>query len=219
MAEINGIPYESAEDLQYYIYDNYLGTENLIYDSTYTGAVTAKLCELKISSGVVQDSLAVCYYDPVIFNPLYSRAVWKLRIDEPDDCFVFVGFKETINEPTFEMTESHAGWMFKDGHVYVSVADGYTQQRIEVIGIDPVRWMNYAIEYNKFSAMPLPIVEEALSLPTIISVERVWKLMHTLTNYPPINQVHYVVHSIKNSTNYEKNLYVQRFIYREVYAD
>jgi len=56
------------------------------------------------------------------------------------------------------MTESHAGWLFKNGRVYVSVADGYHQQRVEVIGIDPVRFMNYQIEYNKFSAQPLPVV-------------------------------------------------------------
>jgi len=217
--DINGIPYENAEDLQYYFYDNFLSSESLTYDATFTGSVTAKLAELKLTTGVVQDSLVVLYYDPVIFNPLYSRVVFKLRLDDPKDCFAFIGYKETTAEPTFDMTESHAGWLFKNGRVYVSVADGYHQQRVEVIGIDPVRFMNYQIEYNKFSAQPLPIVEESLSLLTILSVDRTWKLMDTLTNCPPINEAHYLVMSIKNSVNAEKNLYVNRIIYREVYAD
>jgi len=67
--------------------------------------------------------------------------------------------------------------------------------------------------------MPLPVVEEALGLPTVVSIERVWKVMITLSVYPPINEVHYIVQYIKNSVGANKKIVFNRFIYKEVYAD
>jgi len=117
------------------------------------------------------------------------------------------------------MTESHAGFMVNDGKLYVSVSDGDTQQRIELVGIDLTRVQNYKIEYNKFYIMPLPKTEISLGLPKILSVDRVWKLKTTLSNFPPENVVHYIVQYIKNSVNTNKVIKFNRFIYKEVYAD
>ena len=117
------------------------------------------------------------------------------------------------------MVESHSGFMVNDGKLYASVADGYTQQRVEIVGIDMTRVQNYKIRYNEFSIMPLPVIEEQLSLPTVLSIERIWKVMTALSNYPPINQVHYIMQYIKNSVNADKIIKFNRFIYKEVYAD
>lgn len=219
MPEINYIPYESAEDLKYYFYDNFISDDRITYVASKTGILSVKIAEMTLHTGVSELSYCLMYYDNNIFNPLYSNAIWKLRANTKSDYFAFWGFKLTNSVPTYNMIESHAGFMINDGKLYCSVADGYTQQRVEIIGIDYTRMENYRIEYNKFYIMPLPIVEQQLSLPRIFSAVRKWKLMSTLSNFPPENTMHYIVNYIKNEINEEKYLRFNRFIYKEVYAD
>lgn len=217
--QIRKIPYETAEDLNYFLYDNYNSTENLTINLLRTGALINYLFQLELNTGVTQNSFSQIFYNTPSFNPLYGEATWKMRMKSKKDCFAFFGFKETTSTPTFNMTESHAGFMINDHKLYASVADGDNQQKVEIIGIDVERVENYRIEYNKFSIMPLPMVEQQLSLPYILSVNRVWKEYTTLSNYPPENQAHYIMHYIENETNEEKYIRFNRFIYREVYAD
>jgi len=172
-----------------------------------------------MSSGVTQGSVAMANYNNLRFNPLYAEAVWKMSMNDMDNSLVFFGFKETLLEPTIDMIESHAGFFINDGKLYASTADGATQQIIEIVGIDATLNYNYKIEYNKFSLMPLPVYEESLGLPTIFSVERVWKLLTTLSNIIPENKVHYIVQYIKSATGGTKSITFNRFIYKEVYAD
>ena len=219
MAEINKIVYEGAEDLNKYLYDNYYSTEMLEELTTQTGFTSASIFELELNTGVTANSIAEIFYNLNYFNPLYAEAVWKCYVNSMDDCFIFFGFKDTLAEPTLNMTESHAGFMVSGGKLYASVADGYTQQRVEIVGIDMEKVENYKIEYNKFSIMPLPIIEESLGLPTIISVERKWKKYTTLSDFPPQNKVHWIVQYIKNSTGEEKYIRFNKFIYKEVYSD
>lgn len=219
MPEISSIPYENAEDLNKYIYDNYYSTEQLILTATGTGYLRNRIFDLAHETGVTANSICMTHYNLPYFNPLYAEAVWKCYMDNENDCFVFFGFKETNAEPTYVMTESHAGFMINEGKLYASVANGYTQQRTEIIGIDLTRVQNYKIAYDRFYIMPLPIIEEQLGLPTILSVDRTWKLITTLSNFPPENQVHYIVQYIKNFVNKDKIIRFNRFIYKEVYAD
>jgi len=219
MPEINLIPYENAEDLRYFLFDNYITTEMLILDHSGTGVAYPTNNELRLSTGAMELSIAKVYYDNPIFNPLYGSAIFKMRMDSETDCFAFFGFKATTAEPTYDMIESHAGFMVQDGKIYASVGDGEYQQRVEIVGIDPLRVQEYKIEYNRFFIKPLPVTEEQLSLPTVLSVVREWTEVQWLTNYPPENQAHYILHHIKNTTNYDKNIYFYRFIYRQVYAD
>ena len=219
MPEINSIPYENAVDLNKFLYDNYYSTDNLVEFNLLTGYLQRKLFELSHETGVTQNSVCMTNYNLPYFNPLYAEAVWKCYVNSVDDCFAFFGFKESLAEPTYNMIESHSGFMLNEGKLYASVADGDTQQKIEIIGIDMLRVQNYKIEYNRFYIQPLPAVEEQLSLPVILSVERVWKLITTLSNFPPINEVHYIVQYIKNSVNANKIIKFNRFIYKEVYAD
>jgi len=176
---------------------------------------------------VTANSTCKTNYNIPYFNPLYAEAVWKCRVNSIDDVYAFFGFKETTADPIFPsigpMVESHAGFMLDDGKLYASVGNGTDQQYIEIVGIDMTRVQNYKIEYNKFYIQPLPVTETVLSLPTILTtfpeIKRVWKLMTTLSNYPPINQNHYIVHYIKNSVGADKKIIFNRFIYKEVYAD
>jgi len=223
MPEIGGIPYENAEDLNKFLYDNYYSTENLVLTPTGTGYLRNKIFELSQETGVTENSACMINYDLNYFNPLYAEAVWKCYLNSMDDCFVFFGFKETLAVPTYDMIESHSGFMVYEGKLYASVADGYTQQRVEIIGIDMTRVQNYKIEYFRFYVEPLPVTETVLSLPTILStfpeIKREFKLITTLSNFPPINQVHYIVQYIKNLVNKDKRIVFNRFIYKEVYAD
>ncbi|GAJ18301.1 unnamed protein product, partial [marine sediment metagenome] len=151
-----------------YLYDNYYSTEKLDLITTGTGYLGKHIFELSQETGGTINSICMINYDLPYFNPLYAEAVWKCYMDDVDDCFVFFGFKETTAEPTFNMIESHAGFMVNDGKLYVSVADGFTQQRVDLVGIDLTRVQNYKIEYDRFYIMPLPKIEEQLGLPEII---------------------------------------------------
>ena len=223
MPEINSIPYESAEDLNKYLYDEFYSTENIDVLNTQTAEVSSNIFELELNTGVTAGSISEAYYNLNYFNPVYGEAVWKLYLKDQANVKAFFGFKETLAEPIFPstgaMVESHAGFMLDNGHLYASVADGYSQQRVEIYGIDLSKVENYKIEYNKFSIMPLPVIEQQLGLPAIYSVDRTWKEMTTLSDSPPKNEVHWIFHYIKNLTGEEKYLKINRFIYKEVYAD
>ena len=223
MPEINSIPYESAEDLNRFLYDNYQTTETLDLTVTGAGYLRNKLFELGQETGVTQNSICQTNYNYNYFNPLYAEAVWKCYMNNMDDCFVFFGFKETAAAPTSDMIESHSGFMVEDGKLFSSVADGTTQQKVEIVGIDLTRVENYKINYNRFAIQPLPEIEETLGIPGVLttfpSIKRGWNEMVVLSNYPPINQVHYIVQYIRNTTNVDKRIIFNRFIYKEVYAD
>ena len=227
MPDINSIPYESAEDLNKYIYDNFLSSEQIETANTGTGIVSSSIMEMELNTGVTANSSAMAYYDLNYFNPLYGEAVWKIYLNSMQNVKAFWGFKESTAAPIFpsegQMVESHSGFMldWQNGapHLYASVADGYTQQKVEIYGIDLTKVENYKIQYNKFSIMPLPVIEEELGLPAIYSVERVWKEWTTLSDFPPKNAVHWIVQYVKNITGETKYLKINRFIYKEVYAD
>jgi len=224
MAEISSIPYENAEDLKTFLYDNFYSTEHIELTTTATGALYNLIGEMSLTTGATLSSNCMTNYDIASFNPLYSEAIWKCFASSMDGCFAFWGFKDSLAEPTFDMTESHAGFMIEDGKLYASVADGTEQQRVEIIGVDASRVENYKIEYNRFFVEPLPLVEEQLGLPGVLTtfptINREWVEITQLSNYPPENKNHYIVQYINNGkNNLDKKLTFNRFIYKEVYAD
>lgn len=227
MPEISSIPYEDAEDLNKYLYDEYYSTETLDLTVTGTGYLRNNIFNLSQETGVTENSICMINYNLNYFNPLYAEAVWKCYMNSMNNVKAFFGFKKTLAEPIFPsdgpMVESHSGFMIDEGKLYASVADGTTQQYVEIVGIDMTRVQNYKIEYNKFYLQPLPITQETLGIPGILTtfpeIERVWKLKTTLSNFPPENIVHYIVQYIKNNVGADKRIIFNRFIYKEVYAD
>ena len=227
MPSVNGIEYADTEDLNKYFYDNFSTTERIEETTTQTGDVETAIFEQTLSTGVTASSICMTNYDYNYFNPTYGEAVWKLRVNSMDNAKVFFGFKETTAAPIFpsegQMTESHLGFMldWENGacHLYASCSDGTTQRKVEIVGIDMTRVENYKISANKFSIMPLPYVEEELGLPHVYSIDRKWREVVDLSAYPAENKVHWIVQYIKNLTGEEKYLKINRFIYKEVYAD
>ena len=227
MPSINSIPYENAEDLNKFLYDNYYSTEMLNETVTGTGYTRPFIFEFSQETGVTQNSTNLIYYNQPYFNPLYGEAVWKCYMNSMENCYAFFGFKETTAEPIFPsvgaMVESHAGFMIDRGKLYASVGDGTSQQYVELVGIDVTRVQNYKINYNRFFIQALPQIQSELGLPGVLTtfplIKRRFVEITQLSNYPPINQVHYIVQYIKNSVNQDKKIIFNRFIYKEVYAD
>lgn len=207
------------EDLKIYFYDSFLSEDQFNILDGGSGYVEIKPTYLKMSCGVTKSSYAHINYDGKFFNPLYAEAVFKLQLNTKTDMIAFWGFKDSLDAPTANMTESHAGFLIADNKIYLSTADGDNQQKVEINTIDVTKMFEYKIRYNEFSYKPLPEIEMQLSLPTIISVDRVWKLLQTNSNYPPENQSHYLVAYIGNNATTGKYLYINRIIYKEQYAD
>jgi len=207
------------EDLKIYFYDSMLTSEQFEADVGGTGYITPKATEIKMSAGVTSGSFAWLNYAGPYFNPLYSEIILKMKLNSKENVFAFWGFKETLADPTLNMTESHAGFMISGSKLYVSSADGYTQQRVEILAIDPTLMYEYKIKYNEFWYKSLPQIETYLGLPSIRRVERIWTLLQRNTNYAPENMTHYIVLFVSNLTITEKFLLLNRIVYKEEYAD
>ena len=195
---------------------------------TGTGFLDVKQFQMMMETGIAANSSIMINYNIPYFNPLYGEAVWKCYMNSMDNCFAFFGYKETTATPippsVGPMVESHAGFIIDEGKLYASVADGTEQQKVEIIGIDTTRVENFKINYNRFYIEALPQVESELGIPGVLTtfplIKRKFVEVTQLSNYPPINQVHYIVHYISNQTNnLNKRIYFNRFIYKEVYAD
>jgi len=210
---------ENIEDLKIYFYDSMLTSEQFEADTGGTGYITPKATEMKMSAGVTSESFAWINYVGPYFNPLYAELILKLKLNSKRDMFAFWGFKEGLGNPTFNMIESHTGFMISNNKLYVSSANGYTQQRVEIMEIDPTLMYEYKIKNNEFWWKPLPQIETYLGLPSIRRVERIWKLLQRNTNYPAIDEAHYIIIFVSNLTITEKYLLLNRIIYKEVYAD
>jgi len=217
----------AIEDLKIYFYDSLLSTDQFESEKEGTAYITYKPTEIKISAGVTSDSYSYLYYNGSFFNPKFSEFVAKLKLNSFSDCFIFFGFKESLDVPTTTMDESHAGIMietsagvpklyFTTGRVY----DGaYDQQKVEINTIDPTMMSEFKINYNKLYYRLLPYIISYLGVPTIQKQDREWSLLQTNNNYPPEDETHYLVFYIKNLTTTEKYILLNKVIYKEEYAD
>jgi len=211
------------EDLKIYFYDTFLSTDQFEEEIVGTGEILYKPADIKVSAGVTSLSSAFLNYKGIFANPHYGELIFKLRVNTKENVLAFWGFKESKNDPTYDMVESHCGFMIATVNnipkIFLTSADGNTQQRVEVATIDPTLMYEYKIVYNKFYYKPLPQVISYLGLPTIKSVDRSWKLLQTNDIYPPEDKTHYIVVFIKNTAITEKYLRLNRIVYKEEYAD
>lgn len=202
-----------------FLFDQMYSSEQMDTLSTGSAAVEPKIFELALSTGVLENSTAKAYYNQPLFNPVYATAYARFFMNSTADVFAFVGFKETNENPTLAMVESHQGLMINNGKLYASSADGSEQQRVEISGIDPTKDMIYKIKANAFSTFPLPQVIPYFDGFRIITPDRIWTEKARTANVQVKDQVHYFMFFIKNSVNVNKILRLKALTYGEDYAD
>ena len=205
--------------LRRFMHENFQSTEQIEEATNQTAAVTRRLFELLLETGVQEGSIAKIFYDYPGFNLKYGTMLFKLSFLSDADIFAFVGVKLTTNDPTSIMTESHAGMMFEDGSVYFSTADGDNQQKVKIADVDPTNNIIYKIEYNRMRWKPLPIWYPYFDGFRYEPAFRMWSLGQTNSSYPPINADHYFLAYIRNTTGENKKLYIRNITYGEIYAD
>lgn len=212
---------------KHWLHDNFLSTEQISEAVTQTGFITKKLCEIKLETGLQQGSYARINYNNGTFNPLYSVLQMKLKFNSDDSIFAFWGFKEDATNPTFDMTESHAGFMINTEKnvktMYSSTGNSDplnpAQQRIALSGIDPTNFNIYKIIHNQFWTRPLPIVQPYFGDIRLIRPTRAWGLAATNSTITPMNEIHYVMLYIENKTNAERYIELKHITLGEEYAD
>jgi len=209
----------NPEDLKIYFYDMFLSSEMLTEELTLEAYNVYDLGEIQMSTGIQANSTSNIYYERKEFNPRYSELTIKLRLDSVDDVFAFFGFRSNNTDPTASMTESHIGIMIESGKVYVSSADDDHQQKTEIISLDMTKLYEFKFLYDKLYIKPLPYLVEELGLPVVMDTSRKWGLLQQNSTYPPLNQMHFIEFFIKSTTNTEKNIYLNRVIYKEEYPD
>jgi len=206
-----------------FLIDQFYSTQNLNEVLTQTGSSTKELFQLRLSTGIQANSTVKFYYNLNRFNPIYSKAYFRLSFSDIKDILAFVGFKKTYTDPTYNMVESHSGLLINNNKPYLSTGNelgltaGY--QNTEISGIDFTRDFIVKIENNKLSTMPMPQIVPYFDTFRIISKSRVWTMKVTNSTYPPEDVTHYIVFFIKNLTNEDKRLTIRHFCYLEEYAD
>lgn len=206
-----------------FLIDQFYSTERLNEVVTQTAGISKEIFQLLLSTGIQEGSTAKVYYDLNRFNPWYSKAYFRVRLNNVSDTFAFVGFKKSFSDPAIDDVESHSALIINDGKLYLStgneigVATGY--QNTEISGIDLTRDFIIMIEKNRLSTMPLPQVIPYMDTFRIISPDRVWTLKVTNSTSPPEDVVHYIMFFIKNETNEDKIMTLRHFCYLEEYAD
>jgi len=206
-----------------FFHDNFFSTEQITEALTGSAYNEKKAGELTQHTGLTSQSESMMWYNSEMFNPLFSTLLLKTRINDFNSVFAFFGFKETTDVPTFDMTESHAGFMIYNGDLYYST--GYTdalsstQQRILFEGFDPRNYLLYKIEGNVFSIRQLSVIVPYFDgLQTIVKA-RDWKVVGQNATVTPRNGVHYITAYIKSSANADKFLRTEHVTYAEDYSD
>jgi len=206
-----------------FVYDNFSTTESMNEAVTQTGEITKYLTEVELATGIQEGSTAKIYYNFPAFNPLYSDMFFKLQFTSIESILAFVGFKKTAADPTFDMTESHAGFMFKDGSVYASTGDSDLlnprQQRTPISGMVPTNNLVYRIVKDRFATYPVPVIEPYFDGIEAVRTAREWSNDQQNGDVTPENSDHYFILFIKNNTGADKAVRIKFFLYGERYAD
>jgi len=210
-----------------FLYENFQSFYQIDEAVTQTGFVRKFLGETSLETGIQESSYAKITYNSAWFNPWFGELQFKLQLSSIADIFAFVGLKSTTALPTYNMTESHIGFIFYNGAVYATSADEYTQQRTylgpAVSGLNPSNNIIYKISKNTFQTYPLPVKYAYFDKMTTDQLQsmlkRKWSSATVHGANPPEDQDHYFVAYIKNSTGEDKRLLIKHILYAEEYPD
>lgn len=214
-----------------YFHDTFRSSEHITPAVTQTGAVSRNLQQLLLASGVQEASFARANYDRPLYNPLYAKLYFKLRLNATDAVTLFAGFRSTLTAPSWGMTETCAG-IYIDGKndpgtVYFYTANGDPGapnfQATPIADIDMLRWLVFEIDGYKLRWYSLPYTVPYFDknvLPNLKQgMTRKWSHIYTNGSSIPDDTMHYLYFYIKNHTAFNKTADVQFINYAEVYPD
>jgi hypothetical protein len=221
----------SMTGLKTYFDDSFLSTEQITQAVTQTGSINTSVCQLKLETGVQQDSTARLNYENMFFNPRYSKLYFAMRLNSMDSVSMFAGFKYALAAPTWGMTATCAG-LYIDGTndpgvLYFYTANGDPSfpnfQATPITDIDMTRWLIFKIEGNRFSWYSLPYTVPYFDKDVLPGLKqgliRKWSTVTINGSYLPDDSMHYIMFYIRNHTGADKTLEVQKISYAEVYPD
>jgi hypothetical protein len=224
-----------TEDRLYFFYDNFF-TKDMHVDigGDISGgpgpggnAVYTLPFDKEMVTGTIIPGIAGFIYNQLLWNPRYGTLMTKARVDNTASQFTFFGFKEWFDLPTFTMTQSHAGFMIKNGKIYISAGDGALpaahQWRQEILGWDLTNWLEFKIVGSsggtEFWMRSLPITWDYFGSTEELRMTREWTMVGKLTTVIPANQVHFIYFHIQTAESKSKTLSLQHVLYSERYAD
>jgi len=212
---------------QYFILDNFMSDSHLEGSVTQTGSTSIRMCDTILDTGVQGNSTARLNYIYPLFNPLYSTLYLRARLSSLNDVFGYMGFMETLEDPTFTMTQSHAGVFFYKAvgvvQAYWSTGNGATlsptYKTTVIPNLDFSRDMIYELKGPGMRWFPLPLIQPYFARQIVKQELRKWSAPYVNSSCIPKDQAHYFVWFIKNTTNVTKQMYVVSFNYTEDMRD
>lgn len=217
--------------LKTFFHDSFLSHDHVAVATTQTSASIENVTQLLLSTGVQESSEIRANYDRAFFNPRYGTLRVKARFNSADDVFAFIGFKKTLAAPTWNMTESHAGIMIYNGHVYAvtggsakgAAPDLQDFQATIIPGIDATRWLVYEVAFNKVRYYSIPFTVPYFDREAFPKIKeglvRKWSGQYANGNVLPADEMHYLVFYVKNAVGAQKYVDVQHVTYSEIYPD
>ena len=210
-----------------FFFDNFQTHDEISDGTTGSGSIVHNIRELSLRANLISNSEAYTYYSTQLFNPLHSRLLMRLRLNSMKDIIAFWGFRQLATAPTWNMTESHAGFMIYEGKLYTVTGDdgdpSANYKAVTVSDIDCTRDLLYEIRGDQFRWYSIPFVEaefQDLVAPAFEKVNfRKWSPTYSNATIQPQDQVHYIYAYIKNLTNEQKYMDIKNICYQEEYSD
>jgi len=211
------------DDYKIIFFDCFLTSEMIDFTFAVNGYANKKLTNISLSTGVGEGGSVLMSYNKAAFNPTYGELVFKLSFNSKENVKAFLGFRSNLTEPTSVMTESHSGIFVEQvgekTKVYYTTANEESQQKVEIVTLDITKVYEFKIAGNQLYYRPVPEVVQYLGLPHVEPGSREWKLIQSNDTYPPKDNLHYITFYIKNTTNDEKIINLNKISYKEVHPD
>jgi len=211
-----------ATNYSKYFHDPFLSTEQFQQVTTQTGAITIKEFQAMLETGIQSDSVARINYINPIYNPVYSKLQFKVRMSSMQNVTAFFGFtnntSSSFDPNTCDANDRFNGFIINEGIISAVSKNESTSQKIKLSNIDMTDVWLLRMENDKFYARPLPQIypyfEGFLYEPYV----REWRLAAQLSSAPPEDINQYIVVYIRNKTGADKNIEINHITFGEEYV-
>lgn len=210
-----------------FFHDQFFSSDHITTAVTQSALPNISARTMLLNTWLMANSTIEAYYTNKLYNPRYARALIRTRFSSIDDVFAFFGFRDNTTDPTWQMTESHSGFMIYDGKLYAVSGDGdpiSPKYQTQVLAdVDVTRDLLFEIKNVDFRWYSIPYMTayfDEMIEPQLEKVHfRKWSPVYQNGSAVPLNQVHYLYFFIKNLTNENQYLEVKSVNYFEEYSD